>query len=90
MPMKLAVREMLPEKRRIWTRRYSRSNVSRASRSGVPMIALTASLGVSCAWSLRISGGSMSISMQPIRSPGARMIVRSITFRSWRTLPGQS
>ena len=36
---------MLPEKRRIWTRRYSRSKVSRASRSGVPMIALTASLG---------------------------------------------
>ena len=30
--------EWLPEKRRIWTRRYSRSNVSRASRRGVPMI----------------------------------------------------
>src|SRR3546814_2352422 len=38
-PMKLAVREILPENRRIWTRRYSRSNVSRASRSGAPMIA---------------------------------------------------
>jgi hypothetical protein len=32
----------------------------------------------------------MSISMQPIRADGARMMVRSITLRSWRTLPGQS
>ena len=32
MPMNDAVREMLPEKRRIWILRYSRSNDSRASR----------------------------------------------------------
>ena len=35
-----AVREMFPEKRRIWMRRYSRSKLSRASRSGDPMIAI--------------------------------------------------
>ena len=40
MPMNDAVREMLPEKRRIWILRYSRSNDSRASRSGLPMIAM--------------------------------------------------
>src|SRR5206468_7868429 len=40
MPMNEAVREMLPEKRRIWILRYSRSNASRASRSGLPMIAM--------------------------------------------------
>ena len=34
MPMKLAVREILPPKRTIWALRYSRSNTSRASRSG--------------------------------------------------------
>src|SRR5436190_23505653 len=38
MPMKLAVREILPPKRRIWALRYSRSNTSRASRSGKAMI----------------------------------------------------
>jgi hypothetical protein len=38
MPMKLAVREMLPPNRRIWAFRYSRSNSSRASRSGRAMI----------------------------------------------------
>src|SRR5438105_6195599 len=39
-PMNDAVREMLPEKRRIWILRYSRSKDSRASRSGLPMIAI--------------------------------------------------
>ena len=39
MPMNDAVREMLPEKRRIWILRYSRSKLSRASLSGEPMIA---------------------------------------------------
>ena len=38
MPMKAAVREMLPPKRMIWAFRYSRSNTSRASRSGRAMI----------------------------------------------------
>ena len=38
MPMNDAVREMLPENRRIWIRRYSRSKDSRASRRGLPMI----------------------------------------------------
>src|SRR5208282_1226068 len=34
MPMNAAVREILPPKRMIWASRYSRSNSSRASRSG--------------------------------------------------------
>ena len=38
MPMKAAVREILPPKRMIWALRYSRSNTSRASRSGRAMI----------------------------------------------------
>ena len=38
MPIKAAVREMLPPKRMIWAARYSRSNTSRASRSGSAMV----------------------------------------------------
>jgi hypothetical protein len=38
MPTKVAVREMLPPKRVTWASRYSRSNTSRASRSGSCMI----------------------------------------------------
>jgi FixJ family two-component response regulator len=38
----------------------------------------------------RISEGSMSASIRSTRSQGARMIVRSMMLRSWRTLPGQS
>src|SRR6476646_7763948 len=34
MPTNSAVREMLPPKRLIWASRYSRSKISRASRSG--------------------------------------------------------
>ncbi len=80
MPMNVAVRDMLPEKRLIWMRRYSRSKLSRASRNGAPMIAdcpmpSLAPLFVS-------SLGSMSNSMRPMRSPGASIIVRSITLRS--------
>ena len=37
-----------------------------------------------------ISAGSMSGSIRPSRSRGARMIVRSTTLRNCRTLPGQS
>src|SRR5882672_9819029 len=36
-PTNSAVREILPPKRLIWARRYSRSNISRASRSGRPI-----------------------------------------------------
>ena len=89
-PMKCAVREILPEKRRIWTRRYSRSNVSRASLSGAPMIALAPMLLFESPCRPSTSVGNRSRSMRPMRSPGARMIVRSTTLRSWRTLPGQS
>ena len=65
--------------------------ISRASRSGLPMIVMRrAGRRRPIAWSSRISGGSRSTSMQPTRSPGARMIVRSMMLRSWRTLPGQS
>ena len=88
MPMKLAVLEMLPEKRRIWTRRYSRSKFSRASRSGTPIsdaLPLSPASGV-----LMISVGSMSLSIRASRPRGARIIVRSTTLRNWRTLPGQS
>ena len=35
MPTNSAVREMLPPKRLTWARRYSRSKISRASRSGI-------------------------------------------------------
>ena len=38
MPMKAAVREILPPKRVTWASRYSRSNTSRASRKGRLMI----------------------------------------------------
>src|SRR5688572_11938785 len=90
MPMNEAVREMLPEKRRIWILRYSRSKLSRASRSGEPMIAIDAPPSPAEPWESMISCGSRSTSMQPTRSPGVRMSVRSMMFLSWRTLPGQS
>ena len=41
-------------------------------------------------WLSRISAGRRSTSMHATRSPGARMIVRSMMFRNCRTLPGQS
>src|SRR5205085_9104506 len=71
-PMNDAVREMLPEKRRIWILRYSRSNDSRASRSGLPMIAIAVPAPLIALWLSRISGGHRSTSMDETRSPGAR------------------
>ena len=89
-PMNEAVREMLPEKRRIWILRYSRSKLSRASRNGEPMIAIDelGTLTVPCA--SITSAGSKSISMHDARSPGVMINVRSIMLRNWRILPGQS
>ena len=61
MPTKAAVREMLPPKRVTWASRYSRSNTSRASRSGRRMISLPLShLTHGRARSAVISCGSMS------------------------------
>ena len=42
MPTNSAVREMLPPKRLIWARRYSRSNASRASRNNVERLMILA------------------------------------------------
>ena len=87
MPMKAAVREMLPPKRMICASRYSRSNSSRASRSGRAMIRSAPRPPVG---RLRLaSGGSMSAVIGWPASPGARIRIRSTTLRSWRTLPGQ-
>src|SRR5438270_167173 len=57
MPMNEAVREMLPEKRLIWILRYSRSNASRASRNGLPMIAMPVFAPLMLLWLSRTSGG---------------------------------
>ena len=74
MPTNSAVREMLPPKRLICATRYSRSNTSRASRSGSPM---------SCSPPLPFgidgtieptSCGSMSAVITASGSPPARII----------------
>ena len=89
MPMKAAVREMLPPKRRIWALRYSRSNTSRASRSGRAMIRSAP----------RLAGlvGDHGLGRQHVggdrlgrRRRTARISIRSTLLRSWRTLPGQA
>ena len=86
--LKVAVFEMLPEKRRIWMLRYSRSKLSRASRKGTPISAPMPPPPPSLPPVTSL--GSMSGSTVLSRSRGVRMIVRSTTLRSWRTWPGQS
>ena len=88
MPMKFAVFEILPEKRLICTFRYSRSKLSLASLKGDPINEATP-------WSRssslpKTSGGSISTSIFEKLSLGARIIVRSMTFRNCLTFPGQS
>ncbi len=87
MPMKAAVREMLPPKRRIWALRYSRSNTSRASLSGKAMIrsAPTAPADPDEV----TSAGSISAVISSDGSPETRISRRSTILISWRTLPGQ-
>src|SRR6185312_3634139 len=76
MPMKAAVREMLPPKRMIWALRYSRSNTSRASRSGRAMIRSgpTAPADPAAA----TSAGSISAVITSCGSPVARISRRSM------------
>ena len=90
MPTKAAVREMLPPNRVTWASRYSRSNTSRASRSGRVMISLDFSQRSTAGVIAPISGGNMSARTTSRESPGAMISTQSITLRSWRTLPGQS
>ena len=90
MPTKAAVREMLPPKRVTWASRYSRSNTSRASRSGSCMISPPLSQrstdGAILADVVRQHVGADRLAAVA----GARISSRSTTLRSWRTLPGQS
>ncbi len=90
MPTKAAVREMLPPKRVTCASRYSRSNISRASRSGRLMISLPLSHLTTDGAIAVISAGSMSARTGSVASPGAMISSQSTTLRNWRTLPGQS
>src|SRR5581483_10231238 len=89
MPTNSAVREMLPPKRLIWASRYSRSKISRASRSGSDMRCSAPPLTGSGTLE-PISSGSMLAVMTASGSPPERIISRSMLFLSSRTLPGQS
>ena len=65
MPMNSAVREILPQKRLSWATRYSRSNTSRASRSG-RLISFSPRTPVGVAGtSVADSAGSMSAVISP-------------------------
>ncbi len=87
MPMKAAVREMLPPKRRICALRYSRSNTSRASLRGSAMIrsAPTAPAEPEDV----TSAGNISAVISSEGSPETRISSRSTMLISWRTFPGQ-
>src|SRR5437899_7455723 len=88
MPMKAAVREMLPEKRSICALRYSRSNTSRASRSGSAIIRSAPRL---VAWSVTMaSAGSMLAVIGSDGAPEARISILSTLLRSWRRFPGHA
>src|SRR5205085_2979994 len=86
MPMKAAVREMLPPKRMIWASRYSRSKSSRASRSGKAIIRSAPRPPLDGAE--LASAGNISAVIGWLGSPAARMSIRSTTFLSCRTVPG--
>ena len=89
MPMKFAVREMLPEKRRIWTRRYSRSNVSRASRKGVPMIDFAARYAADQrVGTPRVSDDAMA-ALQAYDWPGNVRQLRNVIERTIILAPGE-
>src|SRR5271165_5900474 len=84
MPTNSAVREMLPPNRLIWARRYSRSNASRASRSGIP-ISVSPPFPAGMLGTIEpTSCGSMLAEMTASGSPPARIISRSTLLRSWR------
>src|SRR6266404_5667328 len=88
-PTKAAVREMLPPKRVTCANRYSRSNTSRASRSGSVMISLPLSHLTTVGAIAVISLGSMSARTGSLVSPGAMIKSQSTTLRNCRTFPGQ-
>src|SRR6185437_14374797 len=90
MPMKLAVRLILPAKRLTCASRYSRSNTSRASRKGSAMISPPLAHFSTVGVMAPISGGSMSARIGWRASPGAMIRSPSTTLRSCRTLPGHS
>ncbi len=69
---------------------FALERLARFACSGAPMIALAPIALPASPGRPSTSGGSRSRSIRPIRSPGARITVRSTTLRSWRTLPGQS
>src|SRR5438270_63063 len=87
MPMNSAVREILPPKRLICATRYSRSNTSRASRSG-RLISRSppAPFGVD-GTSAPTSEGSMSAVISASGSPAVRIIRRSTLLRSCLMFP---
>src|SRR5690606_4908801 len=86
MPMKAAVREILPPKRMICADRYSRSNTSLASRSGRAM--MRSALSEAGLADDATSCGSMSAVIGSSAVPVARISRRSTLLRSCRTLPG--
>ena len=90
MPMKAAVREMLPPKRMIWAFRYSRSNSSRASRSGRAMIRSAPEAAGRRPGDMASDGQHVGGDRLGRDRPAARIRMRSTTLRSWRTLPGQA
>src|SRR5579863_3317089 len=90
MPTNAAVREMLPPKRVTWAMRYSRSNISRASRNGRPMSSPPLSHLTTAGATVVISGGRLSARIGSRASPGVMISTQSMTLRSWRTLPGHS
>ena len=82
MPTNSAVREILPPKRLICATRYSRSNISRASRSG-RLISWSPPLPFGIDGTIEpTSCGSMLELMTAFGSPPARIISRSTLLRS--------
>src|SRR5262249_24979162 len=73
-PTTSAVREILPPKRLICAPRYSRSKISRASRSGIPMRCSPPSPLGRVGTRAPISGGSISAVIVASASPPARII----------------
>ena len=87
MPMKAAVREMLPPKRMIWALEIlALEQLARlAQRQGDDPLGARARRSAPAA---ATSDGSMSAVIGWLGSPEARISMRSIMLRSWRTLPG--
>ena len=80
--MNEAVREMFPPNLFTWEIRYSRSKVSRASRSAMPMISPPFSHFRVAGVADPISGGSCSARIASRGSPAAMIRIQSMTLRS--------